>query len=261
MKILDFFLAGFSPVGEQAKYTSQIYMLKVLYEDNHVIAVAKPAGTLVQGDKSGALSLMDEVKDYLKNKYNKPGNVFLGLVHRLDRNVAGIVIFAKTSKGASRLSEQFREHDIGKNYNAWVEGKFDKVKANLVHYIRNNERTNKVDVFKEPRPGALEARLFYEVLSYNEVSNISFIKIELMTGRHHQIRAQLSATGHPIVGDVKYGSKYSFEDQHIELCATELKFRGPTTGEEIDLKLEVTNQPPELHVIRQVVREAARKML
>lgn len=240
-------------------------MLKVLYEDNHVIAVAKPAGILVQGDKSGDSSLMEEVKMYIKEKYNKPGNVFLGLVHRLDRNVAGIVVFAKTSKGASRLSEQFRDRVTEKRYKAWVEGRVEgsgqaKVKANLVHFIRRNEKTNKVDVFKEPRPGALEARLFYEVVRYDEAGDISLVKIELKTGRHHQIRSQFSAIGHPIVGDVKYNSKYSFDDQHIELFATELSFRGPTSNEDIDVRLDISGEPPKLRILRELARKMQSKI-
>ncbi len=206
--------------------------LKVLYEDNHLIAVYKPAGLLVQGDKTGDVCLMDIVKDFLKEKYDKKGNVFLGLIHRLDRPVAGIVLFAKTSKGASRLSKQFREHEISKIYTARVEGILEHKKGELKNYLFKDEGEGKA-IIREANDGSNVqiAELVYEVLK--EEKDFSLVRIVLGTGRFHQIRAQFSNIGHPIVGDIKYGAKKSFPDGHIELCATELSFK-KAVGEEIE---------------------------
>lgn len=197
--------------------------LKVLYEDNHLIAVYKPAGVLVQGDKTGDATLMDEVKYYLKQKYHKLGKVFLGLIHRLDRNVQGIILFAKTSKGASRLSEQFREHTVEKIYHAVVVGKPKKDKETLLHYLVKNEKNNKTTVHGEPVVSSQAAELSYEVVKSN--GRYSLLKIKLGTGRSHQIRAQLAYVGCPIVGDVKYGSKEMLPDHELALAATSLDFQ------------------------------------
>jgi 23S rRNA pseudouridine1911/1915/1917 synthase len=212
--------------------------MQVIYEDNHLIAVFKPVGTLVQGDASGDACLMDEVKAYLKEKYAKKGNVFLGLLHRLDRPVCGIVLFAKTSKGASRLSEQFRNHSIIKIYHALVEGNLEKKNGTLVNWIEKNEEKNKVAVFDKETAGALRAELDYEVVQANK--NNSLLKISLKTGRPHQIRAQFSHIGHPLVGDVKYGAKNALKDHSISLCATSLTFQTATGGE----TRTITVEPP-----------------
>ncbi len=217
--------------------------LKVLYEDNHLIAVYKPAGTLVQGDKSGDISMMEEVKSYLKNKYNKPGNVFLGLIHRLDRNVDGIVLFAKTSKGASRLSEQWREHTVEKVYHAWVTGEVkDKTKV-LVNYIKHDEHQNFAEVFDVETRGADRAELSFELIKIEKgltvAGDFSLLKVKLKTGRHHQIRSQLSHYGHAIVGDSKYGSTVRLPDQKIALTETSLSFNTATTDERKIITLEV----------------------
>lgn len=206
-----------------------IMPIKVLYEDNHLIAVYKPAGVLVQADASKDSCLMDEVKRYLKEKYHKTGNVFLGLLHRLDRPVAGIVLFAKTSKGAARLSEQFRVHSVKKIYQALVEGKLDKKSGTLVSWIIKDEQKNKVAVFDKEKAGALRAELNYKVLK-TDVKN-SLIEIELKTGRPHQIRAQFSHLGHPLVGDVKYGAGAALPNKSIALCATALTFKKATEDE------------------------------
>lgn len=203
--------------------------LKVFYEDNHIIAVYKPAGVLVQPDLPGGKSLMDEVKKYLKEKYKKQGNVFLGLVHRLDRNVSGIVLFAKTSKGAARLSEQFRNNEIKKVYHAVVEGKISPAKSNLIHYLKKDEERRMAIVSDLPKSGYERSELEYETVKSND--EYTLIKINLITGRFHQIRAQLSALGYPIVGDKKYGARFKMLDNMIALCATEIAFKTATTNE------------------------------
>lgn len=210
--------------------------LKVLYEDNHLIAVYKPAGILVQEDKTGDPSLLDQVKYYLKNKYHKPGNVFLGLVHRLDRPVSGIILFGKTSKGSARMSEQIRNHEVEKIYHALVSEKPGKDKDVLVHYIKKNNETNKVEIREKPFEGGLEAELSYELVRSN--GKFSIIKVRLKTGRPHQIRSQLSMIGCPIVGDVKYGG---VGNGFLALSATSLKFK-TATGDEIK---EITLPYPE----------------
>jgi len=212
----------------------------VLYEDNHVIAVYKSAGVLTQGDKSKDPCLMDEVKKYLKEKYKKPGNVFLGLLHRLDQPVSGIILFAKTSKGAARLSEQFRNHEVVKTYHALVEGKLSGKKGTLVHYLKKDEEQKRSLISETLVEGYQNAELEYEVVEEGKENSI--LKINLKTGRYHQIRSQFSAIGHPIVGDVKYGAKKSFQDGHIALCATELKFKTATTNEEVSLKIDYPDE-------------------
>ncbi|OGH69353.1 MAG: hypothetical protein A3D53_01100 [Candidatus Magasanikbacteria bacterium RIFCSPHIGHO2_02_FULL_45_10] len=203
--------------------------LQVLYEDNHLIAVYKPAGILVQEDKTGDASLLDQVKYYLKEKYHKTGNVFLGLIHRLDRPVAGVIVFAKTSKGAARVSEQFRNHEVEKVYHAVVVGKPPQQKDTLISYLQKNENSNKVAISNTPLPDYLRAELSYEVVRSN--GKYSLLKIQLGTGRSHQIRAQLSEIGCQIVGDVKYGAPEPLPDKSLALVATSLTFKTATTDE------------------------------
>ena len=209
--------------------------LNVLYEDNHLIAVEKPAGFLTQGDKSGDISLMDEVKEYLKEKHKKPGKVFLGLLHRLDRPVSGIVLFAKTSKGASRLSEQFRNREVEKIYNAIVFGKPKPEKGLLVNYLVKNEKKNKVDIFETGGKSRRKAELYYKTIASND--QYSLLKISIKTGKSHQIRAQLSYIGCPILGDVKYGAKIRMENGNIALSATSLSFLSATGGKETKISI------------------------
>jgi 23S rRNA pseudouridine1911/1915/1917 synthase len=216
--------------------------VEVLYEDNHLIAVLKPAGVLTQGDASGEKCLMDCVKEYLKVTYGKPGNVFLGLLHRLDRNVSGIVLFAKTSKGASRVSEQFRDHSVSKIYEAWICGIPKEPKGTLINHLVKNERTNKTAVFETEVPGSLFAELSYETL--REERGFTLVRIALKTGRSHQIRAQFARMGNPIAGDTKYGAPKALENQEILLRAVELSFETATGGE----RKTVTVGPPELKV-------------
>jgi len=197
--------------------------LKILYEDNHLIAVFKPAGILTQGDDSREESLADKVKKYLKEKYKKPGNVFLGLLHRLDRPVSGIVLFAKTSKGASRISEQFRTGKVKKIYRAVILGAPEQKEETLIHYIKKDRERNKVSVSKKKKPGCLMAELCFKTLKTGK--KYSLVEIELKTGRPHQIRGQFSEIGHPILGDVKYGAPIPLKDKSIALCANEISFR------------------------------------
>lgn len=223
--------------------------LNVLYEDNHLIAVYKPAGMLVQGDESGDSSLMDEVKFFLKKKYNKPGNVFLGLLHRLDRPVAGIVLFAKTSKGASRLSEQFRSRTVKKIYHCLVEGTPPEKSGTLIHFLRKDEKENRVYATATEVPGSLRAELDYSVVKRYDTTGHSLIRVELKTGRPHQIRVQLSTIGCPIVGDVKYGATQGVETilegtphHTIALCATDLTFYGATGEDSHSLHVETPEE-------------------
>jgi 23S rRNA pseudouridine1911/1915/1917 synthase len=217
--------------------------LNVLYEDNHLIAVHKPAGILVQGDETGDSTLMDEIKLYLKQKYNKPGNVFLGLLHRLDRPVSGIILFAKTSKGASRLSEQFRSHKVKKIYHTLVEGEVKEKSGTLINFLKKDEQKNFVKVYDREVEGSKRAELDFEVVKSS--TKYSLIKIILKTGRSHQIRTQLAHIGHPIVGDVKYGAYNSTENKlHSEicLCATSLEFNGATSNQRRLIKIEIPQE-------------------
>lgn len=208
--------------------------LKVLYEDNHLIAVVKPAGLLTQGAHPNDGSLLEDVRMYIKEKYNKPGNVFVGLLHRLDRNVSGIVLFAKTSKGASRLSEQIRNHAVEKTYHAIVCAPLEK-DGRLTHYLLKDEEKNKTTVFDAPRPGTKEATLSYHVVKKG--TKRSLVKITLETGRSHQIRAQFAEIGAPLLGDVKYGGEPMSQNE-LCLCATSLSFTTATGDEPVEIEIE-----------------------
>lgn len=210
--------------------------LKVLYEDNHLIAVWKDAGVLAQGDHSGARSLMDDVKRYLKEKYKKTGNVFLGLLHRLDWPVAGIMLFAKTSKGASRLSEQFRERTLSKIYYAVIEGRMPKENGTLVNMLQKTETMQGGKRAKITKRNGDRAELAYETIRHGK--NYSLIKILLKTGKFHQIRAQFAAAGHPVAGDMKYGGRRSphLAQDTIALAACGLSFTTATDNKNITLK-------------------------
>jgi 23S rRNA pseudouridine1911/1915/1917 synthase len=207
--------------------------LEVLYEDNHLIATLKPAGVLTQGDDTGDISLIDEVRKYLKEKYKKPGNVFVGLLHRLDRPVSGIVLFAKTSKGAARLSEQFRNREVKKTYHAVVSGKPENNRGEIINFLEKDEKNKKAKVGEQGK----EAKLFYEVISSND--KYSLLKIKIEGGRFHQIRAQLSFAGLPIAGDIKYGSPITLKDKSLMLCATSLTFKTAVTKEEKNISIEI----------------------
>ena len=201
--------------------------LQILYEDNHLIAVYKPAGILVQGDISHEISLLDMVKDYIKKQYNKPGEVFLGLVHRLDRPVGGVVLFARTSKSASRLSVQWRQRSLTKIYWALVHGKMPRPFGRLTSFLK--KRRQKVSLTDETHKRAQEAALTYSTLFVR--GKVSLLEVRLHTGRKHQIRVQLAAEGCPIVGDRKYGAPERREDGTICLVAKSLTFMHPTRPE------------------------------
>ncbi len=197
----------------------------VLYEDNHLIIINKRPGDIVQGDRTGDMPLSETVKAYLKHKYNKPGNVFLGVVHRLDRPVSGAVIFAKTSKALRRLNEMLRRHEIKKTYLALVEGRPESHEGTYIDYLKKNPKTNKTTVFKRPTEGAKKAILHYVMRKIGD--HYSLLEIDLKTGRHHQIRAQLAKHGTPVKGDLKYGARRSNPSGGIMLHAARLGFIHP----------------------------------
>ena len=208
--------------------------LKVIYEDNHIIVVEKIPNVPSQSDKTGDIDMLTMVKQYIKEKYNKPGNVYLGLVHRLDRPVGGIMIFAKTSKAASRLSDQVREKIFKKKYLAVVDGKIENKSGTLEDYLYKDERNNISKVVNKNKKNAKFAKLDYEVIKYDEVRNLSLVKVNLHTGRHHQIRVQLSNFGHSIFGDQKYGTRG--QGKQIALWEYELTINHPITKEEMTFK-------------------------
>ena len=208
--------------------------LNVIYEDNHIIVVEKIPNIPSQADKTEDLDMLSLVKSYIKEKYNKPGNVYLGLVHRLDRPVGGIMIFAKTSKAASRLSDQVREKVFKKKYLSVVDGKIENKSGTLEDYLYKDERNNISKVVNKDKKNAKLAKLDYEVIKYDEVKKLSLVKVNLHTGRHHQIRVQLSNFGHSIFGDQKYGTRG--QGKQIALWAYELTINHPITKEEMTFK-------------------------
>lgn len=207
--------------------------LQILYEDNHLIMINKRVGDIVQGDKTGDKPLSDVVKEFLKEKYQKPGEVFLGTVHRLDRPTTGIVLFAKTSKALTRLNEMFKNHDLSKIYWALVKNKPTKIEDTLTHYLKRNPKNNTSKAYVKEVPDSKKAVLKYKVLK--SLDNYHLLEIELLTGRHHQIRSQLSAIGSPIKGDLKYGFDRSNPNGGINLHARKLSFVHPVSKETIEI--------------------------
>lgn len=205
--------------------------LKVLFEDNHVIVVEKPVNIPSQGDKTGDKDMLTIIKEYIKNKYNKPGDVYLGLVHRLDRPTGGVMVFARTSKAASRLSEQVRDKKMHKQYLCIVDGKMDKSTGTMRDYLLKNEKSNTSKVVKEGTKNSKEAILDYEVIKYNSEIDMSVVKVNLHTGRHHQIRVQFASRGHSLSGDQKYGTRG--RGKQLALWAFSLSFFHPITKEEM----------------------------
>lgn len=207
--------------------------MEVVYEDNHIIIVNKCPGEIVQGDKTGDEPLVETVRRYIKEKYNKPGNVFCGVVHRLDRPVWGLVVFAKTSKALSRLNEMFREGKVKKTYLALTRNKPPKDQDRLIHYIYTTERNNKSYASKISKQGAKAAALSYRLLGSSDRYHL--LEVNLETGRKHQIRVQLSAIGCPIKGDLKYGDKRSNTDGSISLQAHSIEFEHPVSHKQISV--------------------------
>lgn len=209
--------------------------LNVLYEDNHVIVVEKPVNIPSQGDKTGDVDMLSIVKHYLKEKYQKPGEVYLGLIHRLDRPVGGVMVFAKTSKAAARLSEQVRTKQFEKQYLVVVDGKMQQEKGILEDYLLKNERNNISKVVKEGTKNAKLASLDYEVLKYAEDIQLSVVKVNLHTGRHHQIRVQFASRGHSLYADQKYGTRG--RGKQIALWAYKLSFYHPITKQKLTFQV------------------------
>lgn len=211
----------------------------ILYEDNHIIVINKKSSEIVQSDKTGDKPIIEFIKDYIKEKYNKPGNVFCGLVHRLDRPTSGAIVFARTSKALSRLNQQFRNRSINKVYWAVVEKKPNQKSAKLRHYLKKNIKQNKSYAFDKHVNGSKEAILNYNWLASSD--NYHLLEITLETGRHHQIRCQLAQIGCIIKGDVKYGAKRANSDYSIHLHARKLIFEHPTKKEIISIIAPVPN--------------------
>lgn len=215
--------------------------MQVVYEDNHIIIINKRPGEIVQGDKTGDEPLVETVKRWIKEKYAKPGNVFLGVVHRLDRPVGGLVVFAKTSKALARMNEMFRNGEVRKTYWALTRNLPAEPEARLVHYISTTERNNKSYASLSPKPGAKQAVLIYRHLASSDRYHL--LEVNLETGRKHQIRVQLSAIGSPIKGDLKYGDKRSNPDGSISLMARRIQFIHPVSGKEIDVTAPLPDDP------------------
>lgn len=214
--------------------------LQVLFEDNHIVIVNKRSGDITQGDKTGDKPLSDVVKEYIKDKYNKPGDVFLGVVHRLDRPTSGIIIFARTTKALTRLNKMLRDKTINKTYWAVVKNEPKKATDTLINFLKKNPKNNKSSVFYKETEGSKEAILHYKTIK--KLDNYALLEIDLETGRHHQIRAQLSAIGSAIKGDLKYGFPRSNKDASIHLHARKIDFTHPVSKELIHIEAPVPNE-------------------
>jgi len=230
----------------------RIQVMEVVYEDNHIIIVNKESGEIVQGDKTGDTPLSETVKQYIKEKYNKPGEVFLGVVHRLDRPVSGLVVFARTSKALTRLNKMFAEGQVHKTYWAIVEKRSERSKIQvtdsegdnsqlLTHWLTRNEQQNKSYAYDHEVPRSKKAQLRYRVIGRGD--NYDLVEVELMTGRHHQIRCQLSAIGRTIKGDLKYGAKRSNADGSISLQSHHIEFIHPVSKETIIAEAPLPSDP------------------
>jgi 23S rRNA pseudouridine1911/1915/1917 synthase len=217
------------------------YRITVLYEDNHLIVVNKTCSDLVQGDKTGDETLPDKIKAYLKEKYDKPGNVFCGVTHRLDRPTSGVVVFARTSKALGRMNEMFSKHEVKKTYWAIVKNAPKELSATLHHFLLRNEKQNKSYAYEVKKSSAKEAILSYETIAKSD--NYTLLSVDLQTGRHHQIRCQLAKIGSPIKGDLKYGAKRSNPDGGISLHARSVEFLHPVTKQLLTIVAPVPNEP------------------
>lgn len=207
--------------------------MTILYEDNHIIAVNKTSSEIVQGDKTGDQPLSEIIKAYIKEKYNKPGEVFLGVTHRLDRPVSGVVLFARTSKALARLNEMFRNQEVQKTYWAIVANRPEEQEGRLVHYLVRNEKQNKSFAYETEKPNSKKAVLTYKLIASSERYHL--LEVNLETGRHHQIRCQLAAMGSPIKGDLKYGSPRSNPNGGISLHARSVSFIHPVSKEPVHI--------------------------
>ena len=214
-------------------------MIEILYEDNHIIAVNKKASDIVQADKTGDKPLPEFVKEYIKKKYNKPGDVFLGVVHRIDRPVSGVVLFARTSKALSRLNEMFREKKVQKTYWAIVKNKPQKTSDTLIHFLLKNQAKNKSQAFAKEGNKALLSELSYKIIK--SLDKYHLLEVSPKTGRHHQIRVQLSKIGSPIKGDIKYGFDRTNKDKSIHLHARKIDFIHPVKKEPISITAPTPN--------------------
>lgn len=215
--------------------------MQVIYEDNHIIVVSKRSGEIVQGDKTGDEPLSETVKQWIKEKYQKPGNVFLGVVHRLDRPVSGLVVFAKTSKALSRLNEMFRMGNVHKTYWALTKNRPAKLEGTLEHWLVRNEKQNKSYAYDREVKNSKKAILHYKVIGATD--RYTLIEVQLMTGRHHQIRCQLAKMGCPIKGDLKYGADRSNPDGSISLLSRHVEFIHPVSKETISLDAPLPDDP------------------
>ena len=237
-------VAGSSPAPATKRHilkdVPRFFFMDIIYEDNHIIVVNKVPGEIVQGDKTGDTPLSEKIKLYLKEKYNKPGNVFCGVVHRIDRPVGGLVIFAKTSKALERLNKMLREGEIHKTYWALVQGKPEKAEDTLKNFLKSDGRINKTFVCSEKDADAKESVLNYKTIANGD--RYTLLEIELLTGRKHQIRCQLSNIGHPIKGDLKYGAKRSNPDGGISLFARKISFVHPVSKELITLEAPLPSE-------------------
>ena len=221
------------------KIVSTKFNLQILHEDNHIIVINKRVGDIVQGDKTGDKPLSEVVKEYIKDKYKKPGEVYLGVIHRLDRPTTGIVVFAKTSKALSRLNDAFKNRETQKTYWAVVKNSPPKENDTLIHYLKRNPKNNTSKAHTKEIPESKKASLDYKIIK--KLDNYFGLEINLHTGRHHQIRAQLAAIGCPIKGDLKYGFDRSNPDGGIHLHARKLSFTHPVTKEELTIIAPVPN--------------------
>jgi 23S rRNA pseudouridine1911/1915/1917 synthase len=215
--------------------------MQIIYEDNHIIIVAKQSGEIVQGDKTGDTPLSETVKAYIKEKYQKPGAVFLGVVHRLDRPVSGLVVFARTSKALTRLNKMFAEGEVHKTYWAIVKNTPQANEGTLEHWLVRNEKQNKSYAYNQEKPNAKKAILKYKVIGHSD--NYTLLEVQLMTGRHHQIRCQLAAMGCPIKGDLKYGAPRSNPDGSISLMSRRVEFTHPVSKETIIAEAPILKDP------------------
>ena len=212
--------------------------MNILYQDNHIISINKQPSEIVQGDKTGDMPLTEKIKTYLKEKYNKPGNVFVGLAHRLDRPTSGVLVLARTSKALSRLNKMFQENEIKKTYWAVVNKKPPKLSDTLTNFLKKNQKQNKSYVYEKQVKGAKEASLTYELIANSD--NFYLLEIKMHTGRHHQIRAQLAHIGCQIKGDLKYGFPRSNKNASIHLHARKISFIHPVSKQ----KISITAEPP-----------------